>query len=139
MKGVKHILLSLSFLSSTFLVKAHDPGENLLGKSEPVLHGSIVDASTKKPVAGVVVSILVNRTNEKKEITTDINGVFRLPRMSTGEVTLVLEKKGYRTIRREKVLIREGISLKLDLDLPSETNSEEIDFFHPMMRMLEGN
>ncbi|MET0244216.1 MAG: carboxypeptidase-like regulatory domain-containing protein [Flavitalea sp.] len=139
MKGAKHILLSLTFLSSIFLVKAHDPGENALGKSEPVLHGSIVDAVTKKPVAGVVVSIVVSRTNEKKEITSDVNGNFKLPRMASGEVTLVLEKKGYRTIRRERIFIREGMSLKLDLDLRSESNGEDIDFFHPMMRMLEGS
>ncbi|HMF71633.1 MAG TPA: hypothetical protein VK616_09175, partial [Flavitalea sp.] len=59
--------------------------------------------------------------------------------MPSGEVTIILEKKGYKTFRRERVLIKEGLSLKLDLDLKSQARNEDSDYFHPLMLMMEGN
>lgn len=139
MKGVKNILLSLSFLPLSFLVQANDATTTEFGKSEPVLLGSITDAATRKPVAGVLVVVSGSRNTEKREYTTDANGTFRVPQMASGEVTITLEKKGYKSCRREGVVIREGLSLKLNLDLKSEDRSEDTDYFHPLLRMLEGN
>ncbi|RYG48391.1 MAG: carboxypeptidase regulatory-like domain-containing protein [Chitinophagaceae bacterium] len=137
MKGAKNLLLSLSLLPLSLCMKASDPIDNL-GKAEPVLYGSITDASTRKPVAGVLVVIRDTKTSEKKEFSTDASGNFKVPKLPFGEVTIILEKKGYKTCRREKVVITEGLSLKLDLDLKSEAR-EDNDYFHPMMRMMEGS
>jgi len=140
MKGVKTILLSLSLLPLSLIAKASDPLTSRLGKSQPVLHGSITDATTRKPVAGVLVVVYGSRTTEKREYTTDASGNFKVSQMPSGEVTIILEKKGYKTCRREGVIIKEGISIRLNLDLKSEERCEESgDYFHPMMRMLDGN
>jgi carboxypeptidase family protein len=139
MKGVKNIILSLSLLPLSFLAKANDPAATHFGKSEPVLHGSITDAATRKPVAGVLVIVYGLRSTEKHEYTTDANGTFRVPQMPSGEVTITLEKKGYKSCRREGVVIREGLSIKLNLDLKSEDRSEDTDYFHPLLRMMDGN
>lgn len=137
MKGAKNLLLSLSFLPLSFSLEASDPID-VTGKSEPVIYGSITDASTRKPVAGVLVVIRDTKTSERKEFSTDASGNFKVPKLPFGEVTIILEKKGYKTCRREKVIITEGLSLKLDLDLKSEQR-EDNDYFHPMMRMMDGN
>ena len=137
MKCAKQILLSFSFLVLILVAKANEPGDDFAGKSEPVLHGNITDATTKKPVAGVLISICGSRILEK--FTTDASGNFKISQMPSGEVTIILEKKGYKTFRRERVLIKEGLSLKLDLDLKSQARNEDSDYFHPLMLMMEGN
>ena len=139
MKGVKKILLSLSFLPLSLFVKANELPIAGFGKSEPVLHGSITDASTKKPVAGVLVVVMGSRNSDKREYTTDASGNFKVNQMPSGEVTIVLEKKGYKSCRREGVIIKEGLTLKLNMDLKSEDRGEDSDYFHPMMRMMDFN
>ena len=148
MKGVKKILLSLSLLALSLFVKANElpieganelPIEGLYGKSEPVLLGNITDASTKKPVAGVLVVVTGVRNSDKREYTSDASGNFKVNQMPSGEVTIVLEKKGYKSYRREGVIIKEGLSLKLNMDLKSDDRGEDSDYFHPMMRMMEFN
>src|SRR5687767_715706 len=139
MKGVKNILLSLSLLPLSLLVKANPPSMSVTGKSEPVLHGSITDASTKKPVAGVLVVVFGSRSSDKREYTTDASGNFKVSQMPAGEVTIVLEKKGYKSCRREGVVIKEGLSLKLNMDLKSDDRGDDSDYFHPMMRMMDFN
>jgi carboxypeptidase family protein len=139
MKGVKNILLSLSILPLSILVRADDCNIPGFGKTDPVLHGSITDASTKKPVAGVHVVVYGNKTTDKRAFTTDASGNFRIAEMPSGEVTIILEKKGYKTFRRERVIIKEGLSIQLNLDLKSDDRAEDTDYFHPLMRMLEGN
>ncbi|RYY20923.1 MAG: carboxypeptidase regulatory-like domain-containing protein [Chitinophagaceae bacterium] len=139
MKGVKKLLLSLSLLPLSLLVKADELPIDVFGKSEPVLHGSITDASTKKPVAGVLVVVTGSRSSDKREFTTDAGGNFKINQMPSGEVTIVLEKRGYKSYRREGIVIKEGLTLKLNMDLKSDDRGEDSDYFHPMMRMMDFN
>jgi len=50
-------------------------------------------------------------------------------------VTLVLEKKGYKTYRKEKLVLKEGMQVKLQLDISNE--QEEHNLFQPLLRMIE--
>ena len=53
--------------------------------------------------------------------------------MNPGEVTIILEKKGYKTYRKEGVVIREGVTLKLSFDI----EEEEEGGFHPLLRLWD--
>ena len=134
MRTFKKIFLSLFFLAACFMVKANHGKE---GKTEPVLHGSVLDGDTKKPLQGVVISITSAKILGEKEVTTDALGNFKIPQLPAGEVTIVVEKKGYKTYRREGVVVKEGMSLKLNFDI-EETEKDESEVFHPMRRMIEG-
>lgn len=101
----------------------------------------MADANTKKPVQGVTVSITSATKGvdkDKKEIQTDAMGNFKVPQLPPGEVVIVLEKKGYRTQRKENVVIKEGVALKLNFDI-TEEDDDESDVFHPLMRMMDGD
>lgn len=137
MKGVKNLLVSLSFVPLSLFAEANDTKNNINGKAQPPLQGNITDATTKKPVAGVLVSICGTKSSEKKAVTTDATGNFIVPQFAYGEVTIVLEKKGYKTFRREGVILKEGNPIKLNVDLKSETRNEDVDYFHPLMLMME--
>jgi hypothetical protein len=137
MKGVQSLILCFCLVSLGFYARASDV--EICGKSQPLLQGSITDAATKKPVAGVVVSIFGQKSSEKKEYTTDATGNFIVPQFASGEVTIVLEKKGYKTFRREGVVLKEGNPIKLNMDLKTEARSEDGIFFNPLMLMLEND
>lgn len=136
MRGKKSYLLLAALLPLSLLTKAN--GDNGNRKTEPVLQGNVADASTKKPVQGVTVSISTPKGQEKKEFTTDASGNFKVPQMPVGEVIIILEKKGYKTTRREGIIIKEGVSLKVSFDLTNMHIEDEGDVFHPFFRMMEG-
>jgi hypothetical protein len=137
MRGKKTYLLLAALLPLSLLAKAN--GDNGNRKStEPVLQGCVADACTKKPIQGVTVSISTSKGQEKREFTTDASGNFKVPQMPVGEVIIVLEKKGYKTTRREGIIIREGVSLKVNFDITNSRLDDESDVFHPFMRMMEG-
>jgi hypothetical protein len=137
MRGKKSYLLLAALLPLSLLAKAN--GENGNRKAEPALQGNVADAATKKPVQGVTVSISTPKGQEKKEFTTDAAGNFKVPQMPAGEVIIILEKKGYKTTRREGIIIKEGNSLKMSFDITNMQQLEdESDAFHPFLRMMEG-
>jgi hypothetical protein len=138
MRGKKNYLLLAALLPLSLLTKAN--GDNGNRKStEPVLQGCVADAATKKPVQGVTISISTSKGQEKKEFTTDAAGNFKVPQMPVGEVIIILEKKGYKTTRREGIIIKEGVSLKVNFDLLNiPPPDDESDVFHPFFRMMEG-
>ena len=137
MRCKKNYLLLAELLPLSLLTKAN--GDNGNRKStEPVLQGCVADAATKKPVQGVTISISTSKGQEKKEFTTDAAGNFKVPQMPVGEVIIILEKKGYKTTRREGIIIKEGVSLKMNFDLLNIPPDDESDVFHPFFRMMEG-
>ncbi|WP_164735462.1 carboxypeptidase-like regulatory domain-containing protein [Pseudoflavitalea rhizosphaerae] len=133
-----------AILPLALLAKANNgnKGEKERGKTEPVLYGMVADATTKKPVQGVTLSITTaakgqENAKDRKEFVTDAAGQFKVPLMPPGEVVIVLEKKGYKTYKKENVIIKEGVSLKMNLDLTAD--EDESDVFHPLMRMMDGD
>jgi len=135
MRGKKVLLLLAVALPLSLLTRANG-GAKGEGKSEPAVLGFVSDASTKKPVQGVTVSISGTKGQDKKEFTTDASGNFKVPAMPAGEVVIILEKKGYKTARKEGIIIKEGVSLKLNFDMAFE--EDDSDVFHPFMRLLDG-
>lgn len=130
----KSLLLGCFTLFTVLLFAGNGAREKKGG--EPSINGMVADADSKKPVSGVVVSI-VGKGQEKKELTTDAQGNFKTGTLAPGEVTITFEKKGYRTVRKENVVVKEGNALRLMLEL--EQQDEDDDVFHPLLRMLFGD
>jgi hypothetical protein len=129
MRSKKLVLLLSLLIPLSYIAKANDEVENK--KGDPSINGYVADAESKKAVQGVTVSITAGK--EKKEFTTDASGNFKVPAMNSGEVTITLEKKGYKTYRKEGVMLREGVTLKLSFDI----EEEEDGAFHPLLRLWD--
>lgn len=127
-------LLGILFLLPLALVTKANHGKD--GKAEPAVYGSVSDAVTKKPLQGVTISITSSKMNGGKEYKTDASGIFRASSLPAGEVTIILEKKGYKTYRREGVVLKEGMNIKMSFDIKSDDEEDEV--FHPLLRMIEG-
>ena len=133
MKRLKILAALLLLLFFSSLVKANHEGE---GKKDPILEGCVSDAFSRKPVRGVTIFVTSSKSQLEKSFITDAYGNFKIPKLSAGEVTIILEKKGYKTYRRENVIIKEGIQIRLNFDMNEEENNES-KVFHPLLRMME--
>jgi hypothetical protein len=132
MRGKKKLLLLTAMIPLALMAKANN-GEK--GKPEPVISGIISEAGTRKPVQGVTVSIAGKGQQDRKEFTTDAAGNFKVPQMPAGELIIILEKKGYKTFRKEGVTLKEGVPLKINFDITNEGSDDESDVFHPLRMM----
>jgi hypothetical protein len=132
MKFTKKILLLALFSVPVLWVQANEGGNDK--KGDPSINGYVSDAESKKPVQGVTVSI-TGKGQDKKELITDASGNFKTNQLLPGEVTILLEKKGYRSYRKEGLVIKEGVTLRLNLDIEED---DDAGVFHPLLRMMDG-
>lgn len=131
MRIFRLLLVTLVAVCSQFAVKAGNGKKN---PSDSVVQGSITDVYSKKPVGEVTVSVSSSKKKETRT-STDASGAFAFPQMPPGEYTIVLEKKGYKTYRKDYIMAKEGIVLKLALEAEDEDSG--IDSWNPL-RMLYG-
>jgi hypothetical protein len=135
MKLSPKILLLAVSLPIAFLTKANT------GKNEGVVQGQVTDAVTKKPIAGVVVSMSGSKLNNDKGATTDSDGFFKINKLPGGDFTIVFEKKGYKIHKKELVNTKEGMVYRVTLDmLPLDGDDDDVieDSAHPLLRLSGG-
>lgn len=106
-------------------------------QKQPVISGFVSDALSRKPVGGVTISVTSVKDKIEKTIITDAAGKFILPKLPAGEVTIILEKKGYKTYRKDKIVLKEGMQVKLNFDISNDMAPEENSLFHPLLRLME--
>lgn len=113
-----------------------NPRPGSLPKEENVVHGVVVDAATKKPVPGVLVSASNQKKNIRKEVSTDASGYFKLDELPSGELLIYFDKKGYRMLKRSPFTLKDKSVLKLTIDLVEE--EKDTVFEHPALRLMDG-
>ena len=133
MNRIKIVVILLALLPFSNCVMANTEAD---GTKDPILMGSVSDAFSRKPIKGVTIFVTSSKNRIEKSFTTDEFGKFSVPKFVPGEVTIVLEKKGYKTYRREKIVLKEGMQMKLDIDISNE-ESDDANVFHPLLRMME--
>ncbi|MBA4168568.1 MAG: carboxypeptidase regulatory-like domain-containing protein, partial [Chitinophagaceae bacterium] len=84
----------------------------------------------------VTIFVTSAKDRTEKSFTTDEFGNFIIPKFAPGEVTIVLEKKGYKTYRREKIILKEGVQVRLDIGISNE-DLDDNNVFHPLLRMMD--
>ena len=134
MKLSPRMLLLAVSLPVAMLTKANT------GKNEGVVQGQVTDAVTKKPIAGVVVSMTGSKLNNEKEVTTDSDGCFKIGKLPGGDFTIIFEKKGYKIHRKELVNTKEGVVYRVTLDMLPVDDDDEVteDSAHPLLRLSGG-
>ena len=134
MKLSKKLTLLAALLPLTLMLRANT------GKNEGVVQGQVTDAVTKKPIPGVVVSMTGSKLNNEKEVTTDSDGYFKITKLPGGDLTIVLEKKGYKVHKKEMVNTKEGMVYRVYVDLlpKDDDNDNAEDSSHPLLRLSGG-
>src|SRR6201985_745575 len=75
------------------------------GNTDPCLiKGQVLDAVTKKPVSGVVVSAMVPGDQAAKEAVTDEDGYYSFKQLPFCHVNLRFQKKGYQNLKYQEMI-----------------------------------
>ena len=91
------------------------------------LTGQVVDASSKRPLADVVVTATSPALQGEQTVITDSTGSFRIPNLPPGEYALRYESDTFRPYSRGGIALRAGITLRIDAELLPETlKAEEV-------------
>jgi hypothetical protein len=109
------------------------------GKSGPCLiRGQVVDAVTKKPVSGVVVSAVISGNSSSNEAITDNDGYYYFKELPSNRVNLRFEKKGYQKFKYQEVVnITEKKTVKINVEvLPDGAELQPDDSEFPLLRIL---
>ena len=111
---MKKILLAAALMTGVSVVaNAGADDRNETGS----VQGTIFDAETKKPVANVTFTATIKKSSFQKEIMTDANGNFKISNVPVGEQSIIIDKVGYKASRKDGILIKEGIVLKVDFEV----------------------
>jgi hypothetical protein len=103
------------------------PKAALAQQGAAVLQGTVVDASTKQPVADVVVTLTSPNLQGEQMVVTDSSGLYRIPSLPPGIYTLRLEKEQYRPFSRDGIQLRADTTIRLNADLlPEALKGEEV-------------
>lgn len=96
--------------------------------AESTLIGTVVAAETKQPAADVVVSAFSPALQGERVVVTDEQGRYEIPSLPPGTYTLRFEKDGtFQAFMREDLLLREGKSLRVNVELlPGGVSMEEM-------------
>lgn len=133
MKELRISVVLLLALTSQLMVKANNGKKQL---ADSMVLGSILDVNSKKPIGDVTVSVSSARQQAKKETRSDASGAFIFSQVPPGEFTLQLERKGYKTYRKDFVMTREG-GIQLKLSMEEDDEDSFIDSWNPL-RMFYG-
>jgi hypothetical protein len=116
-KSASLALLAVALLASTASAQTIGSG---------TIDGRVVDA-TGAVLPGVTVTITNSETGFARTVTTDENGRFRIPLLPAGPYALTVELAGFRTLRRDGLVLSVGAVQSLgDLTIEVATVEEVI-------------
>ena len=112
--------------SAPFVVASALVTQAAQAQGNAVITGTVRDASTKAPVADVVVTITSPALQGEQVVVTDASGLYRIPQLPPGEYMIRLEKETYRPYSRPGVAARVGSTIRVNIDLlPEVVQSED--------------
>jgi hypothetical protein len=128
----------LIFFLFTFLISCGLYANS--GNPDPCLiKGQVLDAVTKKPVSGVVVSAVVPGDPESKEAVTDVDGYYFFKELPSCHINLRFEKKGYQKYKYQDIIeIQEKKTVKVNVEVSPDNDSDiqPNDSEYPLLRIL---
>ena len=104
------LVLALALTPGPARAQAHAP------EPTQAITGSVVEDSTRVPIAGATVTVLRSEGATLKTVQTDSAGKFRVA-LDTGVYRLRVEQPGYRTVTSDTVSVDENDVLTVELRL----------------------
>ncbi len=93
-----------------------------LAQGNSVITGTVRDASTRAPVADVVVTATSPALQGEQVIVTDATGQYRLPQLPPGDYALRFDRDAYKPYARGGVTLRVGSTIRVNIDLLPEAS-----------------
>ena len=112
------LLLTLCFACAAVYANNCGKGPDPEKKKKDFVNGMVSHATNKRPLKDVLVTAYLN-TDSKKEISvqTDEAGNYSFEALKPGTYKLVFEKTGFRRVTKDKIIVKDEDSFKLNVDL----------------------
>lgn len=120
MQRTKILLLAIVILSAVSILQAQ-----ITSQETGSIRGTIVD-NEDNPLPGVTVTVSGPALMGTASDVTRVNGTFRILLLPPGEYTLVAELPGFSTIKQEKIEVRLGSTVTVNLTMVPATIEEEV-------------
>jgi hypothetical protein len=101
------------------------------GTETGTVQGTIIDAETKKPVTNTSFSAAIHKSSFQKEFQTDAFGNFKI-NIPVGEHTLIIDKLGYKAVKKENIIVRDGMIIKLSVEVVEADEELHHPFLTPI-------
>lgn len=102
------------------------------GVETGTVQGTIIDAETRKPVANTTFSASIFKNSFQKEFVTDQNGNFKLQHVPAGEHVMIIDRRGYKACRKEGIVVKDGLVLKLQIEVIEDETEMHNPFLTPI-------
>jgi len=102
-------------------------GNVALAQGTSVLLGTVVDASTRKPLADVVVTATSPSLQGEQTVLTDAAGQYRIPQLPPGVYTLRFDRESYKPLSRDNIGVRLDYSVRVNVELLPEALGETLE------------
>lgn len=90
--------------------------------------GTVVDATTKKPVSDVMVIAHGQETGDEQKFTTDQHGQYKIASLPSGTYTIRFEKNNYKPVEKRNLSVKKissGTKLNIEMVLNDDEDGEE--------------
>ena len=88
------------------------------------LGGYVKDARNKAPLIEAVITLTSTAFEGSKLALTDSTGLYSVKQLPAGVYTVTFEMEGYRTFTQENIVLKEGMSLGVSLQMAKEKQSK---------------
>jgi hypothetical protein len=86
--------------------------------------GIVIDGTSKKPMADVIIVAKGASSNNEQKVVTDERGQFSIPSLPAGTYTIRFEKNNYKPLEKKNLVVKNN-SAKLNVELLVNENKEE--------------
>ena len=137
MRSLKPLLVTLFMVCCSQFADANTGEKGNKKLSDGYVHGYILDAYTRKPIAGVTISLSSRKIQGEKEIQSDASGYFNFGKLPAGDLSIMFEKKGYKLYKRDVLSLKEGTTVKLSVEVHADDGADgSNDIWHPLFKLL---
>ena len=109
------VLAMLLFVATAISAQASKPG---------AIGGYVKDARNRAPLVEAVITITSNAFEGSKLALTDSSGLYSVGPLPAGVYTVTFEMEGYRTYKQENIVLKEGMSLGVSLQMAREKQAK---------------
>jgi uncharacterized surface anchored protein len=124
----KTLLTAVLFTCVSVVTHAGTEHKNETGS----VQGTIFDAETRKPLANITFTATIRKSSFQKEIVTDANGNFKITNVPVGEQSITIDKVGYKAAKKDGILVKEGMIIKVDFDVVEAEEEIHQPFLSPI-------
>jgi len=93
-------------------------------RTDPMVSGNVVDATTKKPLAEVTVTAINTTSKKEHTITTDANGDFKIAQLPIGTYKFKFQKDNYKASEKTNVNVKQETPTKLNIEIVNYKDEE---------------